>query len=226
MVLFIDHKEMMKTVVATDSLAIEEVLESRRQTTEGRQERRSETTAIAADNPDAIDLLKAKLAQAEATQEGYKAGNKIVRNKKLSQEEKEQALKDAGHSPAILAPDFCGRVGYANYKLANNNANIKRMRDRLADLERQLLKAATVGEEEEAHPELGLKVVRNHIDVRLQLFFESKPPEQIRAVLKTHGFKWAPSVGAWQRQLTGNAEFSLTMFLNSNIHKKENNNDD
>jgi Domain of unknown function (DUF3560)/Large polyvalent protein associated domain 29 len=172
-------------------------------------------TAIAADDPDAIKILKIKLAQAEGLQEQYKLGNKIVRDKKMSHDEKVQALKNAGHDPAILTPPHWKDIGYPHYKLTNNNANIKRMRDRLAGLERQLQKAATAGTEDEEHPELGLRVVRNHVDVRLQLFFDGKPSEQVRATLKAQGFKWAPSISAWQRQLTGNAEFALATFLNS-----------
>ena len=39
----------------------------------------------------------------------------------------------------------------------------------------------------------------------LQLFFEAKPSEEQRRELQSKGFKWAPSQGAWQRQLTKNA---------------------
>ena len=31
----------------------------------------------------------------------------------------------------------------------------------------------------------------------------------MREVLKSNGFKWAPSQGAWQRQLTNNARYAL-----------------
>lgn len=40
---------------------------------------------------------------------------------------------------------------------------------------------------------------------RLQLLFDGKPQEEARNALKAAAFKWAPSVGAWQRQLTDNA---------------------
>jgi hypothetical protein len=43
---------------------------------------------------------------------------------------------------------------------------------------------------------------------RLQLFFDEKPSEQQRAVLKAGGFKWSPSQDAWHRQLTDNAIYS------------------
>ena len=40
---------------------------------------------------------------------------------------------------------------------------------------------------------------------RLQIFFDGKPDEGAREELKANGFRWAPSVGAWQRQLNMNA---------------------
>ena len=42
----------------------------------------------------------------------------------------------------------------------------------------------------------------NREDNRLQVFFDGKPDADTRAELKSNGFRWAPSVGAWQRQLT------------------------
>ena len=45
----------------------------------------------------------------------------------------------------------------------------------------------------------------NREDNRLQVFFDGKPDEATRTELKISGFRWAPSVGAWQRQLTDNA---------------------
>mgnify|MGYP000567974511 CR=1 FL=1 len=48
----------------------------------------------------------------------------------------------------------------------------------------------------------------NEGENRLQLFFEEKPSEEQRRELKSNGFKWAPSQGAWQRQLTKNAIYA------------------
>ena len=53
------------------------------------------------------------------------------------------------------------------------------------------------------------KIVRNKADMRLQLVFEGKPEAATREILKANGFRWAPSVGAWQRLLNENAEYSL-----------------
>lgn len=45
----------------------------------------------------------------------------------------------------------------------------------------------------------------NEAENRLQLIFEEKPDANQRQELKSNGFKWAPSQGAWQRQLNQNA---------------------
>lgn len=53
------------------------------------------------------------------------------------------------------------------------------------------------------------KVVRNKEDMRLQLIFDGKPEDKTRGILKSNGFRWAPSNIAWQRLLNENAEAAL-----------------
>ncbi len=104
---------------------------------------------ISADDRDAISKLRAKVKEAEATQVFMKAANKIVRNKKLSDDTKVSSLivLDATikeeTAQELLQPDFMGRVGFAPYQLTNNNANIRRMLARIAELEAE---AASGGE--------------------------------------------------------------------------------
>ena len=45
--------------------------------------------------------------------------------------------------------------------------------------------------------------------MRIQLFFEGKPEPEVRDILKSNGFRWAPSVGAWQRQLNNNGKYAV-----------------
>lgn len=45
--------------------------------------------------------------------------------------------------------------------------------------------------------------------MRIQLFFEGKPEPEVRDVLKHNGFRWAPSVGAWQRHLNANGKSAV-----------------
>ena len=51
----------------------------------------------------------------------------------------------------------------------------------------------------------GGTVEANQEENRLQIFFDHKPEEDVRSELKANGFRWAPSAGAWQRQLNDNA---------------------
>lgn len=37
---------------------------------------------------------------------------------------------------------------------------------------------------------------------RVKLFFEGKPEDEIRTKLKSHGFRWSPYNGCWQRQIS------------------------
>lgn len=53
------------------------------------------------------------------------------------------------------------------------------------------------------------KVVENTEAMRYQILFDGKPDEEIRSLLKSNGFKWAPSQGAWQRQITANGKWAL-----------------
>jgi Domain of unknown function (DUF3560) len=159
--------------------------------------------SISSDDPDAIEKLKEKIAAAVDRQDFMKAGNKIVKSKKLTIEQKAEQLEAAGHSAMILQPDFCGRVGYADYELTNNNANIRRMRQRLEQLEKALTNAVEIGDTEKEYPDLDLVVRHARTINRIQLLFDKKPSVQIRNLLKSHGFRWAPSEGAWQRHLNG-----------------------
>jgi len=50
----------------------------------------------------------------------------------------------------------------------------------------------------------GIRIVLNKALDRVQIIFPDKPSDDERAILKSRAFRWAPSVGAWQRQLTQN----------------------
>ena len=56
---------------------------------------------------------------------------------------------------------------------------------------------------------------------RLQLFTGSKPPAENRTWLKRHGFRWARSEGAWQRQV-GDAAWNDAMhYLDTYVEKRD-----
>lgn len=159
------------------------------------------TGSISSDDPQAVEKLEAKLATLEKHQEMMKAANAAIRMKDPAKGDAK--LAELGYTPEdiakLRAPDFCGRIGYPAYELQNNNANIRRIRGRIAELKKRT----------ESTPEGwefdGGRVVVNTAENRLQIIFDGKPNADIRTELKGEGFRWAPSQGAWQRQLTDNA---------------------
>lgn len=88
---------------------------------------------------------------------------------------------------------------YQQFELTNNSNKIKNTKERIAKL--QKLKENKTNFENIS----GLEVVENKELMRIQLFFEEKPTQETIELLKSKGFKWAPSQKAWQRQLTENA---------------------
>ncbi|MBT9790325.1 hypothetical protein GPK90_13475, partial [Clostridium sp. MCC344] len=88
---------------------------------------------------------------------------------------------------------------FESYQLTNNNAEIRRVKTRIEQLSKQAQREFSGWEFD------GGRVEMNREDNRLQVFFDGKPDADTRAELKSNGFRWAPSVGAWQRQLTDNA---------------------
>ena len=153
----------------------------------------------------AIEKLQEKLDGLKELQESMKEANKAIRLKDT--EKGDQQLRDMGYTDAqiieLRKPDFCGRVGFPDYQLTNNNANIRRIEGRIKAL--QAVKDAGTSESEYEN----FKVVENAELMRIQIIFNDKPEAEIRNVLKRHGFKWAPSQSAWQRQLNGNGRWAL-----------------
>jgi len=160
------------------------------------------TGGISSDDPNAIEKLRAKLANLERLQERMKAANAALRLKDAAKADAK--LTELGFSAAdvvqLRTPDFCGRIGFPSYQLSNNNATIRATRARIEELEKRQAAPAPSGWEFD-----GGKVVINTELNRLQIVFDGRPDEDTRAALKSHGFRWAPSQGAWQRQFTDNA---------------------
>lgn len=153
----------------------------------------------------AIEKLEEKLEGLKENQETMKAANKALRMKDA--EKGDEALRDMGYSDdqikQLREPDFCGRIGFPDYALQNNNANIHRIEGRIKEL-----KAAKAKGTQETECKF-FKIVRNTEEMRLQLIFEGKPEPEVREVLKSNGFRWSPRNMCWQRQLTKNAEHAM-----------------
>nr|WP_326186920.1 hypothetical protein [uncultured Oscillibacter sp.] len=158
---------------------------------------------ISADDPEAVSKLEAKLEKLQRFQETMKAVNAYYKKNKtldgcphLSAEGIEKLKAEMAHNwRAEPKP-------YESYDLANNNASIRQVKSRIEELKKQ---AETVY--------IGWDFEGGFVDVdraanRLQVFFDDKPEREVCAAMRHAGFRWAPSVGAWQRQLNSNAFYA------------------
>lgn len=157
---------------------------------------------IYGDDAKALEKLKNKVIELEEMQTKMKATNAYYR--------KHKTLKGYEHisddRAAVLDKKISERSDtqpYPSYKLTNNNAYIKRLKARIAELEK--IKANAEKPIENKYPQVeGVKVVENTEAMRVQLVFDGKPDDETRELLKSNGFRWSPRFGAWQRQLTPN----------------------
>lgn len=155
---------------------------------------------ISADEQNAIQKLESKLEKLKQAQEIMKSVNAYYRKHHTLDgcpdltEQQIENLKQSMSSSWRTNPK-----PFESFSLSNNNAEIRRVKERIDTLTRQK-EIGYVGWEFD-----GGKVEANAEDNRLQIFFEEKPSPQVREELKSGGFRWAPSIGAWQRQLNDNA---------------------
>ena len=160
---------------------------------------------IKSDDERAVEKLEERLADLKDEQDRMKAANKAIRMKDT--EVGDDLLREMGYSEEAIKelrkPDYIGRIGYPSYLLTNNNQNIHRIEERLKRLKAIKEKGSSEQEYET------FKVVENTDAMRYQIIFDGKPEVEIRTLLKSNGFKWAPSQGAWQRQITTNGKYAL-----------------
>lgn len=120
-----------------------------------------------------IDKLKEKLAKAQEEHAEYKTYNSNARKE--------------------------GKQPHAPYVLQNSNGRIKGIKDRIAHLEKlseQDSKETII--QSESTLSNGIKIVDNVSAHRLQIFFNGKPSAEVRTQLKKNGFRWTPTILAWQ----------------------------
>lgn len=164
---------------------------------------------IKSDDENAIEKLQEKVDILKEKQEQIKEVNKAVRLKDT--EKGNEILRNMGYTDKqieqLRIPDYCGIIGFPRYLLSNNNANIRRLEGRIKSLQATKSNGTQESENE-------FFSVREDVDsMRIQLFFEGKPEPEVREILKRNGFRWAPSVGAWQRQLNENGKYAVKSVL-------------
>jgi len=157
---------------------------------------RPDLAPIRSSDADAVERLQQELDQLEQLQAKMRNANAAIRRNKKDPIEQLAALVNMGYSERVaselLKPDLCGRIGFADYQLKNNGANIRRIQARIEQISAAQAKPVT------EHEGSAARIEDDPPANRVRLFFPGKPPEDVRAKLKANGFRWAPSIGAWQ----------------------------
>lgn len=165
--------------------------------------RRVHLQSVKSDDPEVLEYLQDKLADLEAAHQRMKEANTYYRKHKtldgcpgISEKTREFLTRPGVFACGDGSPLALYRCPFPTYALTSSLATIKRTRERLEAL--QAAKAAQA--EDEQHD--GYTYREDSDLMRVQFIFDGKPDEDTRSILKANGFRWAPSQGAWQRQLT------------------------
>ena len=150
---------------------------------------------ISSDDPDAVVKLHRQIEDAQRQRDNMKAANRALRMK--DPVAGDIRLLELGYSEDrirnLKTPDEFGATGFPRWRIANLSATIRRLKQRVARLEKQAADdttTETIGD---------VKIIDNVEENRVQLEFPGKPPAEIRSLLKSNGFRWARSAGVWQR---------------------------
>lgn len=160
--------------------------------------------AIFSDDPEAAEKLRQRIAEAKAAHEMMKETNRLIRAEDFDGVKKLLGEEKAG---SVLNPKF-GGIGFQGWALSNSTANIRRMEQRLAQIEKA--KALPSGERDMGG---GIKLRQNTEINRLQIIFPDKPAPEMIAKLKSHGFRWSPREKAWQRHISNAAIWAAQHIL-------------
>lgn len=179
---------------------------------ESKAESIENNTAISSDDPQAIEKLEQELTELKANHEFMKAANVCFRNN-----DKESFLKLAGSSEAIWN-EVMNNEWSNQFNLAYSNANIKRVEQRIEQLKK--ISALTTTEVIIK----GATLIQNIEANRVQIIFPERIPADLYKALRSKGFVYCKSEGAFQRKFNSWAyhiakDFLETMEMDFSIDK-------
>lgn len=168
------------------------------------------STTIRADDPNAIESLRAQLKQLDHLQAKKAEIKAILKNKNLDDTGRARQIEALGFSAGdarLLARSAGWGLGYQTIR-----SKRERIEGRIMQLSREQarprveVEAQLKGAGGRLWP---VRVVDDPGENRIRLHFAERIDAGTAALLKKHGFKWAPSQTAWQRQRTDNARSAL-----------------
>lgn len=166
--------------------------------------------AISSCDPDALPKLRAKLAAMEARQKEMKTVNAAFKKGKLA---------DLGFTPEqierinakVEAAYSWEKQPFPSWQLTNNNGNMRRVKERIALLE----KAAVI--EFEPIEVNGITVTENAELNSIEVSFPAKPSDEIISQLKHYGFRWSGRNKYWYAaKLPHRVDFVRRTFAENN----------
>ncbi|KVN89043.1 hypothetical protein WJ69_14520 [Burkholderia ubonensis] len=132
----------------------------------------------------------------------------MKRTNALVRRDDRAGLARMGYKPdaidKLFEPDFAGRIGFASYEITNSSANIRRIRDRIAQLEKIAARSSV------EHQREGYLYREDVEDNRVAFIFDAKPSKDLRDLLRRSGFLFSPTrspngTSAYVRKLTSAA---------------------
>ena len=158
---------------------------------------------IKSGDANAVEKLEKKISELEANHKRKMAINKYYKKNGtlegcslMTEEEIKKTMDFITRNPIFQPCITC-----------NDTQNIRRYKKRLESI--KTAKKSEASEQESKH----CKIVKNTEIMRIQLLFDGKPSGEIRNILKSNGFRWAPSQSAWQRNLNNNGEYAVKRVL-------------
>lgn len=149
-----------------------------------------------------LDRYKAELAGMQRNHELMKEGNKRIKQANKNQEDISQYLIETfGIAPHMI--DWTMKFGFG---LQNNNANMKRVEERIKVMEQKESRREETPITKYTFD--GGEMVLNYEVDRIQIYFAGRPNSEELAAWKAKGlnsFNWSPTAKAWQRKITANA---------------------
>jgi len=166
-----------------------------------------------------------RIQKLEKTRDLKKNINKIIRNKKFTEDEKKEKIKEVSNFSyktidIILNPkETYIKSGFPSYDITSDTNEIKRLKERLETEKIKTTKKTSEFKFNDFTLEFNIE------DNRIRFHYDFKPDETIRNNLKKHGYKWSKTQSAWQTELTENAYYSLNHLLSKLLNKDEINQD-
>lgn len=181
---------------------------------------------ISSDDPAAVVKLKKQIADEQEYNADMKTLNRLYK--------KAGGGKDgAGFAEILVAQKFppekakiLARAAVVNFNhwpggTAKPFPNIK------SDNIRRMQKRIDILREAEATPEAapvigkGYRIEESKEDNRIRFYFDKKPSKDVTKKMKSAGFRWSPTAGAWQRHLNNAGRYATEQMAKDIFQKDE-----